>query len=52
MGRESILEFGGKARRRGPVGRPRHIWYDNNKMYLRKGAVVWTGLIGTSGRLL
>jgi hypothetical protein len=49
---ESIEDFGGKARKKEPLGRPRRRWEDNNKMDFRDG-VIWIGLIwfwtGTSG---
>jgi hypothetical protein len=39
--------FGGKARGKGPLGRPRHKWVDNMKMYLRErgfGGMNWIDL--------
>jgi hypothetical protein len=47
----------GRPEGKGPLGRPRHRWEDNNKMDLQEmGWGAWTGLIwlkiGTGGRLL
>jgi hypothetical protein len=33
---ECIKDIGGKARRKEPLGRPRHRWVDNFKMDLRE----------------
>jgi len=33
-----------------PLGRPRHRWEDNIKMYVKQGVREWTGLSG-SGRV-
>jgi hypothetical protein len=47
---ECIQDFGGKARRKETLGRPKRRWVDNIKMDLREIRwVVWTELIGTSG---
>jgi hypothetical protein len=38
----------GKPEGKRPLGRPRHRWEDNIKIYLQKvgfGGVAWTGLI-------
>jgi hypothetical protein len=59
MGEERKLHkvFGGKARRKEPLGRPRYRWEDVIKMDLREsGWRVWSGFtwlrIGTVGGLL
>jgi len=46
--------FGGEPEVRGPLGRPRYRWEDNNKMDLPEmGCGPWTGLVwlrlGTDG---
>jgi hypothetical protein len=38
---EFMYEFGGKARKKSPLGRPRRRWVDNNKMDLRE--IGWGG---------
>jgi hypothetical protein len=39
-----------------PLGRPRHRWLDNSKMFLSQDGVAWTELVwlrkGISGELL
>jgi hypothetical protein len=35
-GEECIKDIGGKARRKGPLGRPRRRWVDNIKIDLRE----------------
>jgi hypothetical protein len=47
----------GRPEGRRPLGRPRHRWEDNIKMYLKEvrwGGMDWIDLarIGTGGRLL
>jgi hypothetical protein len=44
---ECIHGFGGKARRKRPLGRPRNNWEDNIKMNLREtgwGGMDWINL--------
>jgi hypothetical protein len=52
--RENCKGFGGKARRKEPLGTPRCRWEDGIKMTLGRG--VWSGFIwlriGTGGGLL
>jgi hypothetical protein len=57
IGEERAQGFGGKARRKRPLERPRRRWDDGMKMDLREiGLGVWSGLswlrIGTVGGLL
>jgi hypothetical protein len=35
-GEKRVQSFGGKARRKRPLGRPRHTWEDGVKMDLRE----------------
>jgi hypothetical protein len=42
MRRKGIQGFGGKARRKGPTGRPGCKWEDNIKMYFRE--IGWGGM--------
>jgi hypothetical protein len=56
-GRNVYRGFGGKARRKKPVGRPRRRWEDGIKMDLKEiGWGVWSGFtwlrIGIVGGLL
>jgi hypothetical protein len=55
--KECIQDIGGKARRKRPLGRPRHRWVTILKWILeREDGMVWTGSIwlriGTNGGLL
>jgi hypothetical protein len=56
-GEKSVKGFGGKARRKGPLGRARRRWEDGIRMDLREmWCEVWIGFdllrIGTVGELL
>jgi hypothetical protein len=56
-GEKRVQGFGGKARRKKSLGRPRRRWEDGIKMELREiGWGVWSGFswlrIGTVGGLL
>jgi hypothetical protein len=56
-GEKRVEGFGGKARRKKPLERPRRRWEDGIKMDLREiGWGVWSGFtwlkIGTAGGLL
>jgi hypothetical protein len=56
-GEKRVQGFGGKARRKRPLERPRRRWENGIKMYLREiGWGVWNGLawlrIGAVGGLL
>jgi hypothetical protein len=56
-GEKSVEGFGGKARRKRPLGRPRRRWEDGIRMDLREiGLGVWFGFYwlrtGTGGGLL
>jgi hypothetical protein len=49
-----IQDFGGKPEEKGQLGRPKHRWEDNIKMYLQEvGWGAWSGFIwvgiGTGG---
>jgi hypothetical protein len=55
-GEEHVEGFGGKARRKRPLGRPRNRWEDGIKIDVREtGWGVWSGFtwlrIGTGGGL-
>jgi hypothetical protein len=52
-GDESVEGFGGKARRKEPLGRPRHRWEDGIRMDLREigwGSVEWIQFAQDRGR--
>jgi hypothetical protein len=56
-GEKRVQDFGGKARRKRPLERPRRRWEDEIKMDIREiGWGVWSGFtwnrIGTVGGLL